>query len=182
MMGSPPLLPPRTRQVGDILPFDAQTRYPKTRFKNIVVLLACTVFTAAVSLARPVLKLTMFLIHLTKPFTGQTQGYDGTLMGGLNILPQYKEYFQLTNPLRSLNIAINYIGGALAVIMAPPRFFHWEHARADHLSAISASAGPGLPTPMAGGSAFSGPPPSPSWRPYFRRPRSTSPCSACRGC
>ncbi|KAK8117320.1 uncharacterized protein PG998_005601 [Apiospora kogelbergensis] len=37
-------------------------------------------------------------------------------MGGLNILPQYKEYFQLTNPLRSLNIAINYIGGALACL------------------------------------------------------------------
>lgn len=46
-------------------------------------------------------------------------------MGGLNILPQYKEYFQLTNPLRSLNIAINYIGGALAVSLAPTRI--WLH-------------------------------------------------------
>ncbi|KAK8076789.1 hypothetical protein PG994_004061 [Apiospora phragmitis] len=82
-------LPPRGGR-GDILPFPAPNRYPQTRFMNIVVLLACTVFTAA------------------------TQGYDGSLMGGLNILPQYREYFQLTNSLRSLNIATNYIGGSLA--------------------------------------------------------------------
>lgn len=36
-------------------------------------------------------------------------------MGALNILPQYRDYFQLTNSLRSFNIAINYIGGSLAV-------------------------------------------------------------------
>ncbi|KAK8057963.1 hypothetical protein PG996_011900 [Apiospora saccharicola] len=77
---------------GDTAPFHAPNRYPKTKFNNIVVLLACTVFTAA------------------------TQGYDGSLMGALNILPQYRDYFQLTNSLRSLNIAINYIGGSLACL------------------------------------------------------------------
>lgn len=35
---------------GDILPFRTHNRSPRTRFGNIVVLLACTVFTAAVSL------------------------------------------------------------------------------------------------------------------------------------
>ncbi|KAK7936584.1 uncharacterized protein PG986_015022 [Apiospora aurea] len=87
-MGSWPLLPRIGR--GNILPFQAPNRYPKTRFNNIVVLMACKVFTAA------------------------CQGYDGSLMGGLNILPQYHEYFHLTNSLRSLNIAINYTGGSLA--------------------------------------------------------------------
>ncbi|KAK6850341.1 hypothetical protein PG995_014174 [Apiospora arundinis] len=92
-MGFLPLLPrPGQEGRGEILPFQAPNRYPKTRFNNIVILLACTVFTAS------------------------TQGYDGSLMGGLNIMPQYREYFQLTNPLRSLNIAINYIGGALACL------------------------------------------------------------------
>lgn len=36
-------------------------------------------------------------------------------MGALNLMPQYRDYFQLNNSLRSLNIAINYIGGSLAV-------------------------------------------------------------------
>jgi hypothetical protein len=43
------------------------------------------------------------------------QGYDGSMMGGMNIIPQYTEYFNLTDATRSLNVATNYIGGCLAV-------------------------------------------------------------------
>jgi MFS family permease len=43
------------------------------------------------------------------------QGYDGSMMGGMNILPQYSDYFDLSDATRSLNIATNYIGGCLAV-------------------------------------------------------------------
>ncbi|KAH0444365.1 hypothetical protein CcaCcLH18_00590 [Colletotrichum camelliae] len=45
---------------------------------------------------------------------GHSCCYDGAMMGGMNILPQYSEYFKLTTATRSLNIATNYIGGCLS--------------------------------------------------------------------
>lgn len=48
------------------------------------------------------------------------QGYDTTMMGGMNILPQYTAYFHLTQALRSFNVASNYTGGCLAVGVISP--------------------------------------------------------------
>ncbi|KAI6355907.1 hypothetical protein MCOR25_008063 [Pyricularia grisea] len=44
------------------------------------------------------------------------QGYDTSMMGGMNIMPQYQEYFQLSDATRSLMIATNYVGGCLACL------------------------------------------------------------------
>ncbi|KAI9149922.1 Lactose permease [Paramyrothecium foliicola] len=75
---------------GDILPFRAPTWGPQSQSGNLAILLVCTVAAAAM------------------------QGYDVSMMGGMNILPQYTEYFELSDATRSLNIATNYVGGCLA--------------------------------------------------------------------
>ncbi|KAK2005885.1 MFS general substrate transporter [Colletotrichum eremochloae] len=80
----------RSRFRGNILPFRSPTWQPKSKRGNVALLLACTLITAAM------------------------QGYDGAMMGGMNILPQYTEYFHLSTPTRSLNISANYVGGALS--------------------------------------------------------------------
>ncbi|KAJ5570171.1 uncharacterized protein N7459_009601 [Penicillium hispanicum] len=43
-------------------------------------------------------------------------GYDSSLMGSLNVMPSYSNYFTLTTTTKSLNTAISYVGGAA---MAP---------------------------------------------------------------
>ncbi|KAH7312695.1 general substrate transporter [Stachybotrys elegans] len=75
---------------GDILPFAAPSWYPQSQEGNLFILMLCTAATAAM------------------------QGYDVSMMGGMNIIPQYSEYFELTDATMSLNIATNYIGGCLA--------------------------------------------------------------------
>ncbi|KAL0935529.1 uncharacterized protein CTRU02_210120 [Colletotrichum truncatum] len=75
---------------GNILPFPAPTWQPKSKPGIIAVLMGCVLVTAAM------------------------QGYDVAMMGGMNILPQYTQYFQLSTATRSLNVATNYIGGALS--------------------------------------------------------------------
>ncbi|KAK1986972.1 general substrate transporter [Colletotrichum cereale] len=77
---------------GNILPFTSPTWQPKSKRGNVALLLACTLITAAM------------------------QGYDGAMMGSMNILPQYADYFHLSTATRSLNIATNYIGGALSCL------------------------------------------------------------------
>ncbi|KAK2057292.1 MFS general substrate transporter [Colletotrichum caudatum] len=77
---------------GDILPFKSPTWQPKSKSGNVALLLACTLITAAM------------------------QGYDGAMMGSMNILPQYTEYFELSTVTRSLNISANYLGGALSCL------------------------------------------------------------------
>ncbi|TLD22781.1 hypothetical protein PspLS_07115 [Pyricularia sp. CBS 133598] len=79
-------------QRGDILPFHLQLQYPSSQSANLVVLLACTVVTASM------------------------QGYDASMMSGMNIMPQYDEYFHLSDATRSLMIATNYVGGCLACL------------------------------------------------------------------
>lgn len=39
-------------------------------------------------------------------------GYNSSLMGSLNVMPTYSEYFSLTTATKSLNTAISYTGGA----------------------------------------------------------------------
>lgn len=38
------------------------------------------------------------------------------MMGGLNIMDQYNDYFELTTATQSLNIATLYIGGCIACL------------------------------------------------------------------
>jgi MFS family permease len=40
-----------------------------------------------------------------------TGGYDGSMLNGLNILPSYTDYFQLTSATQGLNTASVFIGG-----------------------------------------------------------------------
>lgn len=41
-------------------------------------------------------------------------GYDSSLMGSLNVMPTYQNYFTLTTATKSLNTAISYVGGSVA--------------------------------------------------------------------
>lgn len=43
----------------------------------------------------------------------QTGGYDGSMLNGLNILPSYTDYFQLTDATTGLNTGSVFIGGVL---------------------------------------------------------------------
>ncbi|KAH8177915.1 sugar transporter domain-containing protein [Sarocladium implicatum] len=43
-------------------------------------------------------------------------GYNSSLMGSLNVMPSYSNYFTLTTTTKSLNTAISYVGGA---VLAP---------------------------------------------------------------
>ncbi|KAH7140417.1 general substrate transporter [Dactylonectria estremocensis] len=40
-------------------------------------------------------------------------GFDSSLMGSLNVMPTYSQYFTLTTTTKSLNTAISYVGGAV---------------------------------------------------------------------
>jgi len=45
-------------------------------------------------------------------------GYDSSLMGSLNVMPSYYNYFTLTTATKSLNTCISYMGGAVAAFPA----------------------------------------------------------------
>jgi len=45
-------------------------------------------------------------------------GYDSSLMGSLNVMPTYQEYFTLTTATKSLNTAISYVGGSCSALFA----------------------------------------------------------------
>lgn len=45
-------------------------------------------------------------------------GYDSSLMGSLNVMPTYQEYFTLTTATKSLNTAISYVGGSTSALFA----------------------------------------------------------------
>lgn len=47
-----------------------------------------------------------------------TNGYDASMMNGLNILPSYTDYFSLTTASLSLNTASIWIGGMFAAFWA----------------------------------------------------------------
>lgn len=48
----------------------------------------------------------------------QLVGYDSSLMGSLNVMPSYSNYFTLTTTTKSLNTAISYVGGAAVAPLA----------------------------------------------------------------
>lgn len=47
-------------------------------------------------------------------------GYDGAMMNGLNILPQYKQYFHLTTATIGLNNAAIWMGSVLGAALIQP--------------------------------------------------------------
>ncbi|KAL2831406.1 general substrate transporter [Aspergillus cavernicola] len=51
--------------------------------------------------------------------TSSTIGFDTSMMNGLNILPSYTEYFQITNTTKGLSTSATYIGGILAALSFP---------------------------------------------------------------
>ncbi|KAJ7195508.1 MFS sugar transporter-like protein, partial [Mycena pura] len=48
--------------------------------------------------------------------TSTTFGYDGSMINGLNILPSYSNYFELTTATLALNTASVWVGGILAAL------------------------------------------------------------------
>ncbi len=45
-------------------------------------------------------------------------GFDSSLMGSLNVMPTYTNYFTLTTTTKSLNTAISYVGGCVSSLIA----------------------------------------------------------------
>ncbi|KAJ7288025.1 MFS sugar transporter-like protein [Mycena rebaudengoi] len=75
---------------GAILPFPTKDRVPNSSVLISVLLVCCSMVTST------------------------TFGYDGSMINGLNILPSYSNYFNLTTPTLALNTASVWIGGILA--------------------------------------------------------------------
>ncbi|KAJ9160689.1 MFS sugar transporter-like protein [Coniochaeta hoffmannii] len=75
---------------GDILPFPAAVRVPRSSNVITALLVGCSMITSS------------------------TFGYDGSMMNGLNILPQYNDYFKLNTTTTALNTSTLYLGGCIA--------------------------------------------------------------------
>jgi len=58
------------------------------------------------------------LILLVSSIQAITQGYDGSMMNGLNILPSYTDYFNLTTATLALNTASVWMGATFIGIFA----------------------------------------------------------------
>lgn len=61
--------------------------------------------------------LSFLLLACSMAQTG-TNGCDGTMLNGFNILPSYNNYFNLTNTTKGLNTASIFIGGFLGLFWA----------------------------------------------------------------
>ncbi|CZR66416.1 related to hexose transporter protein [Phialocephala subalpina] len=62
--------------------------------------------------------LILFFIIATSVVDSVLLGYDSSLMGSLNVMPSYYNYFELSTATKSLNTAISYTGGAIAAFPA----------------------------------------------------------------
>ncbi|KAI0870055.1 putative hexose carrier protein [Hypoxylon argillaceum] len=58
------------------------------------------------------------LLVLCSAVQSTTMGYDGSMLNGLNILPSYTDYFQLTPAGTGLNTASVFVGGAIGSVVA----------------------------------------------------------------
>ncbi|KAK6073296.1 hypothetical protein SCUP515_06908 [Seiridium cupressi] len=58
------------------------------------------------------------LLMICSVVNSTTGGYDGSMLNGLNILPSYTDYFQLTPATTGLNTASVFIGGFLGPIFS----------------------------------------------------------------
>jgi MFS family permease len=59
-----------------------------------------------------------FLLMVCSMVQSATNGYDGSMLNGLNILPSYTDYFNLNPATTGLNTASVFIGGALGPIFS----------------------------------------------------------------
>ncbi|KAM0326349.1 hypothetical protein ACHAQA_006951 [Verticillium albo-atrum] len=86
--------------VHEAAPADPNVVAPKVKDSNgtYLLVMACCVVTA----------------------NAATQGYDSSMMNGLQILPSYTEYFSLTTTTIALNVAIVFAGAVLAMPIAGP--------------------------------------------------------------
>ncbi|KAE9381859.1 hypothetical protein N431DRAFT_476620 [Stipitochalara longipes BDJ] len=57
---------------------------------------------------------TLCLVTFVTTVTAATQGYDSSMMNGLQILPGFEDYFNLSLPLQSFNVAIVSLGSVFA--------------------------------------------------------------------
>lgn len=65
-----------------------------------------------------------------------TIAYDGSLMGSLNVMPAYSDYFHLTTTLKSLNTAITFVGAIPVALISGP-LVNWKGRKFGiYLSAI----------------------------------------------
>lgn len=60
----------------------------------------------------------MFVIILTSVVDSVTIGYDGSLMGSLNVMTSYTSYLAPSTALISLNSSITYVGGACSAFFS----------------------------------------------------------------
>ncbi|KAK7202667.1 hexose transporter [Myxozyma melibiosi] len=59
------------------------------------------------------------LIITTSIVDAFSQGYDGSLMGSLNAMTPYQNYFVMSNAMTSFRTAATYIGGITALFLMP---------------------------------------------------------------
>ncbi|KAH8689438.1 hexose transporter-like protein [Talaromyces proteolyticus] len=65
-------------------------------------------------------KITTVLLLAAAVVNSATLGYDSSMLNGLNILPQYKEYFHLNTATTGLNTAASWIGSILGCFLIQP--------------------------------------------------------------
>ncbi|KAH8664190.1 general substrate transporter [Xylariales sp. PMI_506] len=59
-----------------------------------------------------------FLLMICSAVNSATNGYDGSMLNGLNILPSYTDYFELNDVTTGLNTASVFIGGCLGPLVS----------------------------------------------------------------
>ncbi|KAH7156628.1 hexose transporter [Dactylonectria macrodidyma] len=65
-------------------------------------------------------KMTTVLLIATAAVFATTSGYDSGLMTGINIMPSYTEFLQLTTATRALSVSANFIGWGIASLTMGP--------------------------------------------------------------
>ena len=86
-----------------------------------VVLLVISVVNSAVSSSQYVVIIEEFRpVLISQFYMIQTTGYDSSMMNGLNMLPQYKDYFHLDTATTGLNTAALWIGNVVGCLVVQP--------------------------------------------------------------
>ncbi|KAI5197858.1 hypothetical protein AUEXF2481DRAFT_37949 [Aureobasidium subglaciale EXF-2481] len=70
-------------------------------------------------------KYLLVLLCYVSVLNSATQGYDSAMMNGLQILPSYTEYFNLTTSTTSLNVAVVFLGSVVATPFAGALADRW---------------------------------------------------------
>ena len=84
--------------------------------RNPQVLLACVIATAAIdSVVGQHHESCHCVLNL---ICSQLVGYDSSLMGSLNVMPSYQNYFTLSTATKGLNTSIAYTGGCTGSLVS----------------------------------------------------------------